>query len=192
MKKVIKNVLFIVLMQVAFNASGSILTPHPEIVNKEIDYTNELKTAKAVVKNAKGKIIYEEMVNVSNDFKIDLELSTLQDGFYSIELDKDSEINVTSFVVVSNQVILNEKKSYSIFKPFIRIKGTLVYLSRLSFEKKHLNVNVFDVENNLIYSEQIKEEEQLERIYDFSQVDEKKIKIVLTTEGRKFIQTLEF
>lgn len=191
MKKVIKNVLFIVLMQVAFNTSGSTLTPDPEIVNKEIDYNNELKTAKAVVKNAKGKIIYEEMVNVSNEFKIDLELSTLQDGFYSIELDKDSEINVTSFVVVSNQVILNEKKSYSIFKPFLRIKGTLVYLSRLSFEKKHLNVKVFDVENNLIYSEQIKEEEQLERIYDFSQVDEKKIKIVLTTEGRKFIQTLE-
>lgn len=192
MKKVIKNVMLIVLMQVALGASGSNLTPTSDLINKVIDYNNELKTTRAVVKNANGKIIHEEIVNVSNKFQLSLDLYSLQDGLYSIELDQDSEIKITPFVVFSNQVIMDESKSYSIFKPVIYKKGAFVYLSRLSFEKKNLKVKIFDVENNLIYFEQFKEKELLKRIYDFSKMYDKKFKVVLTTEGRTFIHNLRF
>ena len=192
MKKVIKNVMLIVLMQVALGASGSNLTPTSDIINKVIDYNNELKTTRTVVKNANGKIIHEEIANVSNKFQLSLDLSSLQDGLYSIELDQDSEIKITPFVVFSNQVIMDESKSYSIFKPVIYKKGAFVYLSRLSFEKKNLKVKIFDVENNLIYFEQFKEKELLKRIYDFSKMYDKNFKVVLTTEGRTFIHNLRF
>lgn len=191
MKKLIKNG-FVLLMSVTFSIhtySTSSFNAYEEIV---LDSGYVTKGTLFIVKNTKGKIIHKKVFEKSENFNEDLGLLDLKDGNYTMELIKDLEIKVIPFKVVTNKVIIEDNKSYSIFKPFVCVKNRLVYLTRLSLHMEDLNLEIYDIENNLIYSEFIKEEMAVQRVYDFSKLDDKTFKIQMVSKGRTFVEKLQF
>ncbi|NNK59823.1 MAG: hypothetical protein HKP00_04340 [Flavobacteriaceae bacterium] len=190
MKKVLKNVTFLVLTLITVNVYSAKL--ELKKFNSEIDPEIELKTTKVVVKNKKGRIIQQAMINLSETLLEDLELSSLPNGFYSFEIDKYSEIKITPFVVISNQVVIDQKNSQIIFKPVLRVNGMFVYLTQLNLEKKHMQVEIYDIDKNRIYTEVLKDDIKLERIYDFSKYKGMKVQIKLKSQNRTFVHNLEF
>lgn len=190
MKKVLKNVTFLVLTLITVNVYSAKL--ELEKFYSGIDPEIELKTTKVVVKNKKGRIIQQAMINLSETLLEDLELSSLPNGFYSFEIDKYSEIKITPFVVISNQVVIDQKNSQIIFKPVLRVNGMFVYLTQLNLEKKHMQVEIYDIDKNRIYTEVLKDDIKLERIYDFSKYKGMKVQIKLKSQNRTFVHNLEF
>lgn len=154
------------------------------------------------IKDNNGIVIYKELIEQSGIYTKGFDLTELPDGGYIFELDKDVEIHTIPFTVSSNTVTFKKEMEATIFKPVTRLKGSVLYVSRLSLNKAPMEVAIYftDTENmysknmysntELIYSETIKDTEDASRIYKLSGINKGNYKIVFTTEDRVFTKEI--
>ncbi|MGB5363812.1 MAG: hypothetical protein WBN17_10955, partial [Aureibaculum sp.] len=119
------------------------------------------------------------------------DLTALPDGNYYFELDKEVEIKIIPFEVLSNVVAFDKTKESTINKPFVTFKEGRLLVSKLALENQPLEIKIYDKDSNLIYSEKLLNGKILERIYDVSKVEKGNYKIVMTSEGREFVKKFE-
>ena len=102
----------------------------------------EFKTVKKghtlSIKDESGIVMYSQEIIKSGNYSQIFDLSKLQKGNYTTELEKDFEITIKSFSVLDGQILFKDEKT--IFKPVIRIKDNLILISKINFEKEPLKV----------------------------------------------------
>ncbi|CAH8282718.1 hypothetical protein EV196_101573 [Mariniflexile fucanivorans] len=145
------------------------------------------------IKDNNGVVIYKELIEQSGTYTKGFDLTELPNGGYIFELDKDVEINTIPFTVLSNTVTFKKEMEATIFKPVTRVKGNVVFVSRLSLNKAPMKIAIYftDSQNNfstpeLIYSETVENTENASRIYKLASKNSGDYKIVFTTEDRVF------
>ena len=194
MKKVIrKGVLLLgILTSMASYANKVSYTSTTKEIKKTTLILNNIKKGhQLLIKDVNGVVLYKELIKDSGLYTKGFDLTSLPNGNYYFELDKDFEIKTIPFKVASSEVIFNKEEESIIFKPVVLMKDNLVLISRLSFNEKPLELKIYYADNNdLVYSEKIKEIPILERIYNFSNVKKGTYKIVIKTEGRIFIENI--
>ena len=146
------------------------------------------------IKDENGIILYKESIQQTGIYTKGFDLTSLPDGSYFFELDKDMEVTSIPFKVISNEVSFNKELSKTTFKPLTVVKEGRILVSQLSLDEKPLKIEIY-IEGGsyteaykMIYSETIKNTKNIERIYEISGFVEGKYKIVYKTDGRKFVE----
>ncbi|WP_445730692.1 hypothetical protein [Mariniflexile sp.] len=142
-----------------------------------------------------GMVLYKETIQETGIYTKGFDLTALPNGNYIFELNKDLEINTIPFSVLSNEVTFNKELEKTIFKPFTRVKGNLVYLTKLALNEAPLKVEIYFIDNDLkselIYSETIKNTMHINRVYKLSGLKHGDYKIVYNTDGRVFTNDIK-
>ena len=147
MKKIItKNLLVALLFGMLTNS----------IVGNNFGNMNR-KTPLIFIKNTNGKIIYEKFGNIHTNNIEDIDFSYLKNGYYTLEINKDFQIELKPFTVISGKAIFHPKAEKTIFKPVIRSNKNKVLISKLNFEAYSMKVNIY-YEDELILSDDIEGE----------------------------------
>ncbi len=195
MKKVIKRTLTAAALCIAVVNYGNEVSHSTEQRENTPTHLNfGMMTAGTVViiKNHHGLILYKESIKRSGAYSKDFDLTSLPDGTYYFELNKNYEIKIIPFTVASNTVTFNKEKEKIIKKPRVTISGDHVIVSRASSEEQPMEVKIYYEGQELAYSEKIKNEKNIRRVYSFSTSSSGSYKIVLKAEGRKFVKNVTF
>ena len=131
MKKILTKSLLVTLMFVAFI---SYATENPSIKkhkNNTRIVLNDVKKAPFLfIKNTTGKIIHEQLLNITGNGTGEFDFSSLKNGYYTLEINKDFQIDIKPFTVISGEAIFHKKAEKIIFKPVIRTDKNKVLISQ--------------------------------------------------------------
>ncbi|MCA0131382.1 hypothetical protein [Winogradskyella alexanderae] len=115
------------------------------------------------VYNSEGTVIYSGKVKNSGNLTRLYDFTQLDNGVYTIEINKDFEIEVSSIEVKNKKVKFVHSKE-RIFKPVFRNKDSRLIISKLGVDTNEMNVTLY-FEDNLIYSDTVKGDQVLNRVY---------------------------
>jgi len=179
MKKVItKNILAVLLFGML---TSSVVGNNFENMNREIPLI--------FIKNNTGKIIYEKPGNIYSNKIEDIDFSHFKNGYYTLEINKDFQIEIKPFTIISGEVIFHKKGEKTIFKPVIRAKKNKILISKLNFEAFTMKVDIY-YEDELILSDNIKGEKLIEKTYSLQKEKKGNYKVITTVNDRRY--TKEF
>ena len=190
MKNVIKNIkkgtLTLALLATVISYANSI----------SYNINNEAKKTSITLKNVKkgnqlsivdnnGIILYKEFIEQAGVYIKSFDLTTLPDGYYFFELEKDVEIKTIPFVVKTNKVEFKKEASKSVFKPLLKAIDNRLFITKLSLNKEPLMIDIY-YKNTKIYSEEIKDTQKIERIYKLDEKEKGNYKVIFKSDGRTF------
>ncbi len=148
--------------------------------------------SKLSIKDGDGIVLYKESIVKTGDYSKGFDLTTLPNGDYYFELDSELKIVIIPFNVVSNQAVFKKEEKSTIFKPYIRVKDDMVFVSRVSYEESPMEFNIYYAENyDFVLSEKIENQAHLRKIYDFSEAKKGSYLFVFKSNGRKFTKTIK-
>ncbi|PQJ69151.1 hypothetical protein [Polaribacter butkevichii] len=139
------------------------------------------------IKNEYGITIYKQVIQSSGTYSKTFDLTNLEDGIYTTELEKDFEIDVKKLEVKDGFVTFLKKENKKIFKPVIRTEGDLVLISKIDFNKQPLKIVLY-YDNQVILSEKIEGEEVLNRVYKLSKSEKGAYKVLVYTDNRMYVK----
>ena len=170
--------------------------------NTELNNVLDAKKVKVVFKGAKkgnqlkikddsGVILHVEDISKKGNFIKFFDFSNLKDGDYTLELVKDFEVIIKSINLDGKKVVFDEETSEKIFKPVIRNEKNRLMISQIAFDKKPLEVKIY-YNNEIIYSETVKGNSIINRIYRLDEVMTGDYKVVLRNNGRNYSKEFKF
>jgi hypothetical protein len=135
-----------------------------ETTNVKVEFKDVKKGHTLTIKDKQGNILHSENATKKGNLTKVFDLSSLKDGMYSIELHKDFRILVKPFKVASHQVIFEKNLEKVIFKPIIRAKEDLIFISKKALDKEAVKIIIY-YNDNPIHTEVITNALQVNRIY---------------------------
>ena len=153
---------------------------------------NVKKGSTLSIKDMNGLILYKEKIKESGKYTKGFDLTSLPDGNYYFEMNKDVEIRVIPFKVASSVVTFDKTAETKIFKPVVFVNRKKVHISKNSLENEVLRVKIFSENSELVYSGSIViNKDTFGKIYDFSTSLKGQYTIVTTTKGRTFVEKIK-
>jgi hypothetical protein len=203
MKNVIKNSKKGILMVTLFVTVLSFAND-----NSFFTIKNDVKKTSLTLKNVKvgnllsiiddnGVILYKELIQKTGIYTKGFDLTSLPDGEYVFELDKDLEIDTIPFRVTSSNVVFNKENSKTIFKPYFKVKEDVLFISKLSLNDAPLKVDIYFVNSKnsgsteLMYSEKIENTKDIQQAFKLTGLEKGSYKVVLYSEGRTFVKYIK-
>ena len=187
MKKIVKTILVVTVMLGTLTSYANLKLNEGKFYPKELRFNNVKKGHQFSIKNNDGKTIYTEIVNKTGDYTTNYDLANLKDGLYTVELNKDFEINIKTFAVTSGIVTFIENTDNTIYKPSFRTQDNKLFISKLNLnEKGPITIKVY-FDNDLIHTESTDNAIILSRIYAINDNVSGNYEVVLTTTtGRTY------
>jgi hypothetical protein len=187
MKTLFKKILILALMFGTLTSYANLRINEAKFYPKKLHFDDVKKGHHFSVKNNSGKIIYTEIVNKTGAYTTDYDLANLKDGLYTVELNKDFEINIKTFAVTSGTVTFIGNTDHTVYKPSFRSENNKLFISKLNLnEKGPFSIKVYFY-NDLIHSESADNALILSRIYVLDDYASGNYEIVLkTTTGRTY------
>jgi hypothetical protein len=179
MKKIITKKLLIALLFGMLTSS---------IVGNNFGNKNRKKPL-VFIKNTTGKIIYEKSGNVHSNNIEDIDFSYLKNGYYTLEINKDFQIEIKPFTIVSGKAIFHPKAEKTVFKPVIRSNKNKILISKLNFEAYPMKVAIY-YEDEIILSDIIEGEKLIKRIYTLHKNKKGDYKIVAKVNDRIYTRKI--
>ena len=196
MKKVFKkSLLFIIMINLMVTYAHSKVQKNESDESKtSINFDRVKKGQKLIIKSKEGTIIYKELLDKSGTYRKEFDLTSLPNGHYYFELDKDLEIQIIPFNVQNTKVNFKKENAQSIFKPIVTTRENVVSINKLSLNLEPLEINIYynSGNNELIHTEKIKDKNNIQRVYRLLKSENGKYKVVCTTQGRPFTTFFEF
>ncbi|PQJ77005.1 hypothetical protein [Polaribacter glomeratus] len=189
MKTIKRNVLVVVFMLgTLFNYANN---------EKDFKTTVDAKKVKVVFKDVKkgqlltvkdknGVQLHSETVSIQGELIKFFDVSSLNNGLYTIELNKEYLIIIKSITVKENKVTFIEDSEEIIFKPIIRNEESLVLISKINFDKKPILITLF-YEGEEIFSETLKDQEIVKRAYRLDDNLKGNYKVIVYCNAKSYI-----
>ncbi|WP_159022010.1 hypothetical protein [Formosa sp. L2A11] len=198
MKKVITHSICMLVMitGIATGFANNLSSLKVEKESMEITLTldNVKAGQKLSIKDINGLILYKKTIEKEGIFSNKFDLTALPDGKYYFEHEKDFQIKIIPFKVTSNTVTFDKANEKTIFKPVLKTKDNYLYFSKLDLEKEDVKINIYHESNknnsgyNLVYNEDFTDSTKIERIYSLSKIHEGRYKVVVTANGRDYVE----
>ncbi len=202
MKNVMNNSKKVLLMVALFAtvigyANDNLFTINKSVANKTVLTLDNVKQGNLfTIKDKNGIVLYKESIQKEGTYKKEFDLTSLPDGTYLFELDKDMEINIIPFTVILNEVSFDKSSSEVIFKPATRVKDGMVFINRLSLSKQvplevsiYFDSGIISNDYELIYNENLTSDDNfVGKVFKIEDYKEGNYKIVYKTEGRTFVE----
>mgnify|MGYP006126666297 CR=1 FL=1 len=188
MKKIFKKYLVVVLM---FGAFINYATEKNNAINTidgkkvKVEFTAVRKGQVLSIKDANGSIIYKDIIETSGNYSKTFDVTALKNGRYTTELEKNFEIIIKPFFVENGLVTFLTQNKKTIFKPIIRTAENLVFISKMSFDNAPIKITLY-YEGAIIYSETIKEEKELERVFRLLKTKKGAYRVAINSKKRGY------
>jgi len=190
-KTTIRKIILTGAMLIALisNATNGLNNDPKKDLNKTTFTLKNVKQGnQLIIKDLYGLILYKEQIKDSGNYSKGFDLTSLPDGSYVFELEKDLEIKSFPFTVTAKKVIFNENET-TIYKPFVSFKNNYIYVSKLALNNEPLDVKIYYQDGTeLIYSENIKDTKVIEKVYKLALNAKGNYKIVLISNGREYYE----
>ncbi len=201
MKKTIKNTLVVMAMLGTITGYANLkpslhLNENVKTTMLTLDDVREGQLL--LIKSKNGTILYKESISKTGDYSKEFDLTSLPNGNYFFELEKDMLIQIIPFNVSSNTVNFLKDKEVKIFKPVVTSKKNKLYVSKLSLDLQPLTIEIYYKESQdsnsyeKIYTQKIENTKVIERIYALDKNIPGTYKIVTKADGRSYSQTFTF
>jgi hypothetical protein len=153
----------------------------------KIEYKEVKKGHTLTIKDENKITLYKEEIKNSGDYYKQFDFTNLKDGLYTTELEKDFEIIIKKIKIDNGLVNYIEEDTTKIFKPYIRLKNDLLLISKISFKKEPIKVQLF-YKDTMIHSEKFEGEAVLNRVYKLSKIEKGKYTVVLISDQRTYVK----
>lgn len=196
MKNFMKNILVLAMV---FATLSSNATEKTSLNNEEDGKTtlilkDVVQGEKLIIKDNFGVVLYNEILLKSGEYTKTFDLTTLPDGNYIFELDKQAQIKVYPFTVASNTVKFDKENLKVIFKPKVEYKNNAIYVRALNADmspsKVELLYNVTDSSFETIYSENISNTSLIAKEFKILEKEKEEYKVKVTLNGRTFTTSI--
>ena len=196
MKTAIKKSLVLVAIFLATSVSyGNEITSNTNNVKDgltNVTFKDVKKGSILFIKDMNGLVLYREIIKESGKYAKGFDLTSLPDGDYYFEMNKDVEISIIPFKVASSVGTLDKTTESNIFKPVVFVNNKKVHISKISLESEVLRVKIFSENSKLVYSGSIKiKGDVFGKTYDFSTSLKGRYTIVITSKGRTFVEKIK-
>lgn len=185
MKNLGVKLLAVILLLGTMGINAATITEKSVTVLKYQDVKEGYKVS---IKDNFGAILYKETIQNEGNYVKGFDLTTLPEGDYSFELEKDFEIKVQPFKVVNSKVEFLKNENYSIYKPVITKKNGYAYISQLAFGDE-VKIKIL-INDSVIHSEVIENELELRKIFDFTEVPFNDYTVIITIKDRSFVNNI--
>ena len=128
----------------------------------KVEFTGVKKGQVLFIKNANSIVIYSDIIEMSGNYARTFDLTVLENGVYTTELDKKFETIIKPFLVQNRQVTFLPEENKTIFKPVIRIQDNLILISKMSLENQPIKIRLY-YKGEVIYTEIAKDTKILNR-----------------------------
>ncbi len=148
------------------------------------------------IKDKNNVVLYKELIQKEGIYTKGFDLTSLPDGNYVFELDKNVEITSMPFSVNAKTVTFKKELAKTIFKPVTIVKGETAILTKLTLNKTPLEIKIYFSSDNsgeyeLVHSEIIENTKVIEKAYKLADLDSGSYKMVYHTEGREFTKIID-
>ena len=127
-------------------------------VNKGHQYT--------IIDN-EGVVLFKETIERNGSFSKKFDFTALNEGSYTVELEKDFEIIVTPFIIQSKNVVFLDSKVTTVFKPVVRSRDNQLLVSQMSLNEQPLKIELY-YNDELILKDELKGKSVLSQVYRLS------------------------
>ncbi|MCL7761774.1 hypothetical protein MPF19_00005, partial [Polaribacter sp. Z014] len=190
MRTIMKTILVVTLMfgtLISYANNDTKSTNEVAVKRVKVEYKAVKKGHALTIKNEYGLTIYKQVIQSSGTYSKTFDLTNLEDGIYTTELDKDFEIIVKKIEVKEGFVTFLKEENKTIFKPVIRTEGDLVLISKIAFNKEPLKVTLY-YDNHVILSEKVEGNKLINRVYKLSDTKKGAYKVVIFTDNRSYVK----
>ena len=150
----------------------------------KVEFNNVKEGQTLTIKDEQGNAVYNNEIKNAGNFSRIFNISALEDGIYTAELNKDFEIIIKTFYVKNGLVTFLKNEDEKIFKPVIRTKDNLLFISRLAFENNALDVVIYY--NDEVILSETTVGKKLDRTYKLSKKRTGTYKIVVNSNNRSY------
>ena len=192
MKTIKRKVLVVVFMLgTLFNYANDKKDFNNAIDTKKVKvvFKNVKKGHTLTIKNQYGDVLHTENISKEGNLTKFFNLSSLKNGNYSIELNKDFRIIIRPFLVKDNLLFFQKDLESVIFKPVIRNQENLVLISKNAFDNKPVKIILY-YNDYTIYKETVTNETFIKRVYKLDNKEKGNYRVVVLNNGRSY--TKEF
>jgi len=196
MKTVIRKSLVLVVLFLATTVSyGNEIsgnTNDGKGVTTNLTFNDVTKGSVLLIKDNYGLTLYKELIEKSGKYTKGFDLTSLPNGDYYFELNKDVEITVLPFKVRESVVTFDKTREVKSFKPVVWLNNDKVFISKIVFEDEFLEIEILSDSNERILLEKVKRKENvLGKIYDFSTSAKGTYTIIVKSNGRRFVNRVQ-
>jgi hypothetical protein len=121
----------------------------------KVEFTAVRKGQVLSIKNANNIVMYSDVIEMAGNYTRTFDLTNLENGKYTAELEKDFETIIKPFLVENGLVTFTPEENKTIFKPVIRIQDNLLLISKISLENQPVKITLY-YQGDIIYTENAK------------------------------------
>jgi len=196
MKNLARKSLVVIMLTMSLSTQANevdMTSKEKERIVTKLHLDNVKQGSVLTIVDRNGLVLYNEAIKKSGDYSKGFDLTTLPDGEYFFELDSDLKIIVIPFNVKSNEVVFDKEAEKSIYKPVVRAKDHMVYVSKVALDDSPLSYKIYFADNrDLVYSEKFEASDDIKKVYDFSASEKGKYLFVFESNGRSYTKTVKF
>ncbi len=161
-------------------------------ITTNVSFKDVKKGSVLFIKDMDGLVLYKESIKENGKYAKGFDLTSLPNGNYYFELNKDVEIEVVPFTVVASLVTFDKTANARIFKPVVYVNNKKVHVSKMSLENEVLEIKILSESNEVLYAENIeKNGVAFGKIYDFSSSKKGTYTIIIKTKERRFVKNIQ-
>jgi hypothetical protein len=185
-----KGILMVTMLVtlLSFANEASFTTIKDDAKKTALTLTNVKAGNQLTIKDANGTVLYSELIQKSGVYSKGFDLTSFPNGDYVFELDKGFEIKTIPFTVSFKNIVVDRSKRTTSFKPHLRQKGNLLFVSKLSPDQEAMRISIYTDNNSayeLLHSEKITGVQAIERVY---KLEKGNYKIVINSDNKEFTE----
>ena len=195
MKNLARKSLVAIMLTMSLSTQANVVdltSKEKERVATNLHLDNVKQGSVLTIIDGNGLVLYNESIKKSGDYSKGFDLTTLPDGEYFFELDSELKIIVIPFNVKAKEVIFDKEAEKSIYKPVVRAKDHMVYVSKTAMDESPLSYKIYFADNHdLVYSEKFEADEEIKKAYDFSASKKGSYLFVFESNGRRYTKAIK-
>tara|TARA_R110002124_G_scaffold269517_2_gene437441 strand:- start:247 stop:828 length:582 start_codon:yes stop_codon:yes gene_type:complete len=156
----------------------------------KVTFNNAKNGNQLTIKDANGTILHSEEILKKGTLVKTFNLSELENGIYTLELEKDFQIVVKSVKVNNRNVTFLVEAEKLIFKPIVRNKENKLMITKIAFDEEPLKISIY-YKNEIIYSETLEGDKILNRVYSLDKGLKGEYKVVSYNNGRSYVNNFK-
>jgi hypothetical protein len=164
MKTIIKKYLVAVTFLLSLESYATEKNISTTIDGKKVkvEFTAVRKGQVLSIKNANNIVMYSDVIEMAGNYARTFDLTNLENGKYTAELEKDFETIIKPFLVANGLVTFTPEENKTIFKPVIRTQDNLLLISKISLKNQPIKITLYYMDA-VIYTETSKDTKVLNR-----------------------------
>ncbi len=183
MTKMIRTTVLVALMLGTLSSYAETTLVEKMGTEAEVAFTKIKKGQRFYIKDSEGKVLLERTLQQSNTMDKLYDFNSLKNGYYTLEINDDFQIDVIPFTVVGGNTTFYNKEEKIIYKPVVRTENNNLLVSKIEFDASPLQITIY-YEGKVILRDTVKGGTILKRVYKLKEENKGDYKVVMKANDR--------